>query len=794
MAAPVIEGVTAMAAPVMAGLEALGPLALLFSDERMKHDIKKVGTLFDGQPVYRYAYNGDDKTQMGLLAQKVEKIHPDAVGLAGGMKTVDYEKATDKAANRGHFDGGGFLYPEILDKDVGEEDYVPSPPKPEERIPPPAAIPAEPPVRGDRAAAPAPGLGAAPPPPKVKVGDNELTVVPPGGIPDNKGNAMPAPRPARPVERRTSASEPTFPSLGGLVPTGARETLSSENFWVPALSGIGAMLASPNKTLAGAIGSGLVGGTGAYTGLQKQQADVAKQRIDALKSRFVGPTLINGQMMYRDTWNGDNISQQEYSARVSQHITGKTPGAASPAAVGTARDVITEGAPKIERPPAANTNQTTVVTPDRGGAPVGGAKPPGGATVPAQGQAPAANAAATGTVPAPGGNLIAMDQAMLDNEDLWKALPLPLRPKTLLNDAAAMDKEIRRLEANRAAIEQAMGETDQSKAITSEIASLRTDREAKVARAQQQMTRATELQKETALAEIKRQSEVQQEADIIELLPRKQQLELEGEVTKLGRLNPISLQQKQAEADIQRNREIQTAREKLPLEEEKVAFDANVKRQNDALQAAAKEAKDAQVAKGQAVASLSVMFDKNGKAMISTGPLGPKIANVAAYMSQLGFSDVFIKDFTDTSPSNAQALAKLQTAMAAEIARLEFNGAPVRQSEFLQFLETTPSATLLPEAFKWIVENTILPKANSSINAYKKVKDFTPGIGEGKNIQGQLFDYYEENPWFKVGDMRLGEEPAARASNRAPVPKLNDEQLAELTEQIRARRAAKGTR
>jgi hypothetical protein len=387
-----------------------------------------------------------------------------------------------------------------------------------------------------------------------------------------------------------------------------------------------------------------------------------------------------------------------------------------------------------------------------------------------------------------------MDQAMLDNEDLWKALPPPMRPKALLNDAAAMDEKIRRLEANRAAIEQAVGETDQSKAITSEIASLRTDREAKVARAQQQMTRATKLQEEAALAEIKRQSEVQQEADIIELLPRKQQLELQGEIGKRGEIDPLDIAQKQREADIQREREVQTAREKLPLEEEKVAFDANVKRQNDALQAAAKEAKDAQVAKGQAVAALSVMFDKNGKAMISTGPLGPKIANVAAYMSQLGFSDVFIKDFTNTSPSNAQALAKLQTAMAAEIARLEFAGAPVRQTEFLQFLETTPSATLLPEAFKWIVENTILPKANSSINAYKKVKDFTPGIGEGKNIQGQLFDYYEENPWFKVGETRLGEEPAARASNRAPVPQLTDEQKAALAEEIRARRAAKGTR
>jgi hypothetical protein len=59
-----------------------------------------------------------------------------------------------------------------------------------------------------------------------------------------------------------------------------KAALTSENLWVPALAGVGAMLASPNKTLAGAIGSGLVGGTTAYTGLQKQQSetDLARAR------------------------------------------------------------------------------------------------------------------------------------------------------------------------------------------------------------------------------------------------------------------------------------------------------------------------------------------------------------------------------------------------------------------------------------------------------------------------------------------------------------------------------------
>lgn len=72
-----------------------------FSDERMKENITPVGETFDGQTIYRYNYKGEPGTQIGLIAQEVEGRHPDAVGLAGGMKTVDYGRATDEAASRG---------------------------------------------------------------------------------------------------------------------------------------------------------------------------------------------------------------------------------------------------------------------------------------------------------------------------------------------------------------------------------------------------------------------------------------------------------------------------------------------------------------------------------------------------------------------------------------------------------------------------------------------------------------------------------------------------------------------
>ena len=80
-----------------------------FSDERLKEDMEPIGRTFDGQPIYRYKMKGDERDRIGLSAQKVEKTHPEAVGVAGGFRYVDYGKATEEAANRGHFHEGGVV-------------------------------------------------------------------------------------------------------------------------------------------------------------------------------------------------------------------------------------------------------------------------------------------------------------------------------------------------------------------------------------------------------------------------------------------------------------------------------------------------------------------------------------------------------------------------------------------------------------------------------------------------------------------------------------------------------------
>lgn len=64
------------------------------SDRRLKEDIRRVGTLDNGLPVYAYRYKGQKTTQIGLMADEVEGLHPEAVVEIGdGYKAVYYDLA-----------------------------------------------------------------------------------------------------------------------------------------------------------------------------------------------------------------------------------------------------------------------------------------------------------------------------------------------------------------------------------------------------------------------------------------------------------------------------------------------------------------------------------------------------------------------------------------------------------------------------------------------------------------------------------------------------------------------------
>jgi Protein of unknown function (DUF3300)/Chaperone of endosialidase len=63
------------------------------SDIRLKHDLTLLGRLDDGLGFYRFSYNGSDKAYVGVIAQEVQKVMPEAVvrGRDGYLR-VDYNR------------------------------------------------------------------------------------------------------------------------------------------------------------------------------------------------------------------------------------------------------------------------------------------------------------------------------------------------------------------------------------------------------------------------------------------------------------------------------------------------------------------------------------------------------------------------------------------------------------------------------------------------------------------------------------------------------------------------------
>lgn len=76
------------------GWQALGNLlgfSSMFSDSDLKQDIIEVGRLYNGLPVYLYTYKGDNVPHIGLLAQQVAYVRPEAVFVdKSGYLKVNY--------------------------------------------------------------------------------------------------------------------------------------------------------------------------------------------------------------------------------------------------------------------------------------------------------------------------------------------------------------------------------------------------------------------------------------------------------------------------------------------------------------------------------------------------------------------------------------------------------------------------------------------------------------------------------------------------------------------------------
>jgi hypothetical protein len=80
----------------LATTAALMPLAVLgafISDERVKRDIAEVGRLPSGIRIYRFRYSWSDQVFVGVLAQEVAQVVPEAVIRGGdGYLRVNYAR------------------------------------------------------------------------------------------------------------------------------------------------------------------------------------------------------------------------------------------------------------------------------------------------------------------------------------------------------------------------------------------------------------------------------------------------------------------------------------------------------------------------------------------------------------------------------------------------------------------------------------------------------------------------------------------------------------------------------
>ena len=78
----------------LGGILGLGLQGLsLFSDRRLKEDVRRVGTADNGLPIFTYRYRGSPIVHLGVMAQDVQEISPEAVTERDGYLAVDYARA-----------------------------------------------------------------------------------------------------------------------------------------------------------------------------------------------------------------------------------------------------------------------------------------------------------------------------------------------------------------------------------------------------------------------------------------------------------------------------------------------------------------------------------------------------------------------------------------------------------------------------------------------------------------------------------------------------------------------------
>lgn len=72
------------------GSSAILASALPACDRRLKTGIRRVGQTDAGLPIYTFRYRGSDVTQIGVMADELERVNPEAVVEVNGIQHVNY--------------------------------------------------------------------------------------------------------------------------------------------------------------------------------------------------------------------------------------------------------------------------------------------------------------------------------------------------------------------------------------------------------------------------------------------------------------------------------------------------------------------------------------------------------------------------------------------------------------------------------------------------------------------------------------------------------------------------------
>jgi hypothetical protein len=102
--------------PMGGGFMGGGPMGFSpnLSDVRAKHDVVLLGHLDNGLGFYRFSYNGSDKSYVGVMAQDVQKVRPDAVTTgADGYLRVYYDQLGLKMQSYEDWVAGGSKLPSV---------------------------------------------------------------------------------------------------------------------------------------------------------------------------------------------------------------------------------------------------------------------------------------------------------------------------------------------------------------------------------------------------------------------------------------------------------------------------------------------------------------------------------------------------------------------------------------------------------------------------------------------------------------------------------------------------------